>query len=249
MTDPINENPLGGFEQRLLGELREFVQRRTAEQLVDRGSTSSSWRVAGSNLARRASPRSWATAGVLAVVGCTGALIALSAGSTPSLAQAFPILARAGSVLPREALVSILQSSGASFPAARLDVRHARAFKTPLGSGYVLTDKPQDILCVAAPRLGQGGRLGAGCGGVGDVRRNGAGDLESYSAADPNHVSVVDILPRGATATIRESGRQARPLPLHDGVLAIVTSTSARITIKIAGRVSTIPLLSGPIGQ
>ena len=120
-------------------------------------------------------------------------------------------------------------------------MHQARAFQTPFGTGYVLTDKQQNLLCVAAPGFGHSG-WGAGCGAVGDVQRDGTGGLLSYSAADPHQVSVVDILPTGATATIREPGGQTRPLPLHDGVLAIIAPTPAQITTDIAGHATTIDI-------
>ena len=104
-----------------------------------------------------------------------------------------------------------------------------------------MTDASQDVLCVAAPGLSPG-TWGAGCGTAADALRDGTGALQSYSAADPHHVLVVDILPAGATATIQQPGRQPRRLPVPDGVLATVAPTSAQITTNIAGRVSTIDL-------
>jgi hypothetical protein len=78
-------------------------------------------------------------------------LISLSAGSGPQLAQAFPVFARPATTISRDALAAILSQDGATLGDARLDVRHARAFSTPLGTGYVVTDTRADLICVSAP--------------------------------------------------------------------------------------------------
>jgi hypothetical protein len=241
MTPLSAHEPLPAHLERLGNQLTAAAETLNVRRRKRWRSELSPWRSVGGVLSRRSSGRSLAAAGVLVAAACAAVLIVLSAGSTPTLAQAFPILTRPGTVIPRAGLVSMLQSNGAGLSAAGFDVHQARAFQTPLGTGYVLTDKQQNLLCVAAPGLGHSG-WGAGCGAVGDVQRDGTGDLLSYSAADPHQVSVVDILPTGTTATIREPGGQTRPLPLHDGVLAIIAPTPAQITTDIAGHATTIDI-------
>lgn len=243
MTNPTNQTPLGGFEQRLLGELRQLVEQRADEQAIrnDHGPiTPTRWGWVHGVLPRRGLGRSLAAAGALVGAVCAAVLVALSAGSSPTLAQAFPILTHPPTVIPRAALVSLLQSSGAGSSAARLAVNQARAFETPLGTGYVLTDKQQNLLCIATPGFAHS--WGAACGAVRDALNGEGSDLLTYGRANQHQVDVVDILPKGATATIREPGGQTRPLPLHDGVLAVLAPTSAQITTNVAGHVNTTDL-------
>jgi hypothetical protein len=63
------------------------------------------------------------------------------------------------------------------------------------------------------------------------------GDLETFG---PRGASFVDVLPHGATATVRSAGRLARPATLHDGVLAFVTDRPATVTTRIGGRIVTL---------
>jgi hypothetical protein len=214
---------LGGFERRLLTELRAFVAERATDPSAQPATR------------RRVMLRpSLAAALAVAAVACVAALIALSAGSSPSLAQAFPILSRPRTGIPAT-LASFLRSGGVSAEHANLDVRQARAFRTPLGTGYVLTDRDANVMCVAAPGFDH--NWGATCGSAASARRQGVGDLETFA---PQGVSFVDVLPRGAIATIRVAGQRARPATLHDGVLAFVTGRPTTVMTRIAGRVTTL---------
>ena len=166
---------LGGFERRLLIELRAVVTEHAAERSVRQVSRPvSRWSLA---------------AGVAVAAGaCVAVLIALSAGSAPSLAQAFPILRRPGTSIPAT-LASFLRSGGVSAQHARLDVRHARRFRTPLGTGYVLTDRAAEVMCVAAPGFDH--NWAASCGNAAAARRQGVGDLETFG---PRGASVEDVV-------------------------------------------------------
>jgi hypothetical protein len=217
---------LGAFERRLLTELRgvvvEHARNRTAQPVRP----------------RRAFPRrSVAAALAVAAAACVAALIAFSSGSSPSLAQAFPILGRPGTGIP-STLASFLRSGGVSAQRARLDVRHARAFRTPLGTGYVLTDRDAKVICVAAPGFDH--HWGGTCGSAAAARRQGVGGLETFSARS---ASFVDVLPQGATATIRVAGGPARATRLHDGVLAFLTSRPTSVTTRIDGHATTVRIL------
>ncbi len=226
------DTPLGGFEQRLLGELRAVVELRGAQRqiaAVQKGPSRT--------LRPRMASRRWVAAvAVLAPLACAAVLIGLS-GSSPDLAQAFPIFARPATVISREALASIVSQEGATRQNARLDVEHARAFSTPLGTGYVVTDTRANFICVAAPGFSARGGWAADCGPASDAKRYGAGGLGIYGPV--GQVSYVEILPKGATATISRVGGPARPLPLPDGVLTIVVDRPSVITTHIAGRAST----------
>ncbi len=235
MINQPPDAPLGGFEQRLLGELRSVVELRGARQrpvLAGRERPPRARR-------RRVAPRRYlAGVAVLAPLACVAVLFGLS-GSSPDLAQAFPIFARPATAISRDALASIVSQEGATLRNARLDVRHARAFSTPWGTGYLVTDTQANLICVAAPGFASSG-WGADCGRASQAKRDGAGGLLLYGPV--GQVSYVEILPKGATATIRQPGTQTRSLAVPDGVLAIVAHRPTVLTTHIAGRASTIAI-------
>jgi hypothetical protein len=207
---------LGGFEQRLLAELRAVV----AEHAVERP-------------ARRA-PR-WSLAAGLAAVAaaCAAVLIAVSAGSSPSLAQAFPILARPATQIP--STVASLLRGAVTVPRARLDLRHARTFRTPLGIGYVVADRHLNTMCVAAPGFDH--QYGGTCGNATTALHEGVGGLMTFGGRG---TSYVDVLPRDAAVTLRSAGGPARRAILHDGVLAFITDRTTTVTTRIGGHVTTV---------
>jgi hypothetical protein len=226
------DTPLGGFERRLLGELRAVVELRGAGQrpapIIAEPPSRPHW-------PRRAPRRSVAGVAVLALSACAAVLIGLS-GSSPDLAHAFPIFGRPASTISREAFASIVSQQGATLGNARLDVRHARVFSTPWGTGYVVTDTQANLICVAVPGLAGSG-WAADCGQASAVKRHGGGGLELY---DPiGRVGYVEILPQGATATIRHPGSRPRSLAVPDGVLAIVVHRPTVVTTRISGHAST----------
>lgn len=230
--------PLGGFEQRLLGELRAVVEQRATVQLAVRPSRRSQTLLRGRTL-----QGSLAGAALIGSIACVIALLSLS-GSAPNLAQAFPIFDRPATTISRAALASILNDSGATLHNAQLDVRRARAFSTPLGTGYAVTDTHANVICVAAPgfpaRGAAGGSWGAACGKASLAKTAGAGGLKTYGSV--GQVSYVAILPQGATATVRQAGGMPRALPVPDGVLAIVVHHQTSVTTHIAGRATTTVL-------
>ncbi len=223
---------LGGFERRLLTELRAVVADNAAATAAEQRTRQAP---APSRRQLGRSPRWSLVAGLaVAAVACGAALVALSAGSSPSLAQAFPILHRPATGIPAT-LASFLRSSGATPRQATLDVRHARRLRTPLGTGYVLTDRAANVMCVAAPGFDRD--WGAACGTASVARRQGAGGLVMFGGQS---VSFVEVLPRGATATLRTAGGPARSVALRDGVLAFVAARATDVTTQIDGRVTTV---------
>jgi hypothetical protein len=90
-------------------------------------------------------------------------------------------------------------------------------------------------MCVAAPGFDH--NWGGTCGNASTARREGVGDLETFG---PRGVSFVDVLPKGATATISTVGGPVRPAALRDGVLAFVTSRPTTVTTRIDGRATVL---------
>jgi hypothetical protein len=132
-----------------------------------------------------------------------------------------------------------VSQQGATIGNARLDVRHARVFSTPWGAGYVVTDVHANLICVAAPGFAASG-WGADCGKASQAKRKGAGGLLLYGPV--GQVSYVEILPKGASATIGRPSAQTRPLAIPDGILAIVVHRPTVVTTHIAGHASTISI-------
>jgi hypothetical protein len=227
-----SDSPLGGFEQRLLGELLAVVQVRATEARIVSAAPSRSAR----NRRQRPIVRlSFAASGIAVVIACIVALIGLSSGSSPDLAQAFPVFARPSSVISRGALAQIVSQGGATLRNAGLDVQHARAFSTPLGTGYVISDAHADLICAAAPAFDKA--WGASCGTVSQAKREGAGGIQAYGSV--GEASYVAILPADATATIGRLGGPSRRLDMHDGVLAIVVHHPTVVRTLIAGHPQT----------
>ena len=228
-TDP----PLGGYEQRLLDELVTFVELRAAAPVTGMRPAPRPCRVA---LAPRL-----AVAAAVAVAVCVGALIAGSASSGPDLAQALPVFGRPATPIAKSALAQILRDNGAGLRDARLDVRHARAFPTPLGTGYVVADRGAHVICLAAPGFSLGGdgpaSWAATCSAAGPARREGIGGLVAFGTV--GQAAYVEILPRGASATAVSPGRPARALTVRDGVVAILVHRPTTLTIHVDARAIT----------
>lgn len=115
-------------------------------------------------------------------------------------------------VIPAADLRSILSDEGVRRHAAGLDVRHARAFGTELGTGYAFTDPRANLICVAAP--GFGATWGASCGAASKAKRSGAGGLELFGADTASRRSPPPSAPAtpcgAATAPTRS---RSPPLP------------------------------------
>lgn len=244
-----NDPRLGGFEQRLLSELRDFVQLRadsSTEPLVTEGrhrrhvdAKPRQGLIAVFPRALSTAPRrSLAAAGVVVIAGCVAVLIGLSSGSSPSvaLAKEFPVF-RQPAIAGKQLLASILRQQGALPRNVQVDLRSARAIHTPYGTGYVMTDHGANLMCVAVPG---GDGWGADCGSVKASLKYGAGGLQTYATA--HSAELVYVLPAGATATAREPDGKTRPLALPNGVLAIVVHHLTFITIHIAGHANTTAL-------
>ena len=137
----------------------------------------------------------------------------------------------------RKLLASILRQQGALPRNVQVDLHSARAIHTPYGTGYVMTDRGANVMCVAIPG---GDGWGADCGSVQASLKYGAGGLQTYATA--HSAELVYVLPVGATATAREADGRTRPLALPNGVLAIVVHHLTFITIHIARHASVTAL-------
>lgn len=230
-------SPLGGFEHRLLGELRDVVERRAAARVPSQEHLviEPQW-LLSSALKRFVMAPRWFLASVGGAVACAVALIIFSAGSSPSLAQAFPAFA-APPTNVSGFLSGIFRAHGST--AANVDATQARAISTSVGTGYVATDSQANLICVATP--GFTGDWGADCSTVSQAKRYGVGGTETYDSSG-DAVAWAEVLPAGATVTARDASGNTTPLSVTNGVLSITVHHLTYITTTINRHASTTAL-------
>jgi hypothetical protein len=222
----IDRTPLGGFEERLLTQLKAHVSiqpglaLKPGMQSVTRG-----------RLPRLPRASSVLTAAAAAVAMLVAVLNLLPGGQT-ALAQAFPILTQRPAQLPA-ALERILRSQRLPNSSQPSDRERAYAFQAPTGTGYVVVDQQEKWICLFVPGLGTGS---------GNILCEAAFRLLSekprgLKLSGEHHGSeeIVELLPKGSTATLI-STQSARPVALHHGVLTVVTHRPVSITTTINGR-------------
>lgn len=218
--------PLGGFEQRLLTQLRAHVgERAVAVEPLRATST-----VAGSRRSRRLIPRLSVPAAATLVALVTGLLTLLPA-ATPTLAQAFPILDVTAHPLPAR-FARALRARWRSGGEPSFDLRHAYAFRTAAGTGYVVIDRGSRWMCILVPGFSIGA-AGGRCERV-SLARRGQPPLILRISADRRRQEVVALLPRGASATAVSAGHRLRVVP-DRGVLAIVSAGPVTVTTAVSG--------------
>jgi hypothetical protein len=229
--NPTDSRALGGFEERLLERLRTHVDGRLAL----------SYRQEQRPQARTRSRRRPGHRTLLSAVAAVGAVllagVSLVPVSQPTIAQAFPILTHRPRILPA-LLAGILRADGVTPRNARLDLNHAYSFRTPTGTGYVVLDRGTKWLCIVVPGF-LPGRGGARCGSISDEDRASGllGALVVYQR--PAREEIVQVLPKGSTATIITGSGPTRQVALRTGVLAVVTHGAATVSTTVDGRRTT----------
>jgi hypothetical protein len=234
------DTPLGGFEQRLLAQLRAEVAARPVDPIQATPAASIPVRPNPRSSRRRLSTRrvpgrrlpAVATGAIVAIV---VAVLSVLPAASPSLAQAFPILTEQTHVLPAR-LARALRSQWLASAAPRFDLRHAYAFTTPAGTGYVVVDQRTRWLCILVPGFSAGSASGR-CERVA-LARLGDPALSLRIAASAHRQEIVTLLPRHASVKSTTSAGHARRLELHHGVLAIVSHGPVTVTTKVNGHSS-----------
>jgi hypothetical protein len=223
----MTDTPLGGFEQRLLTQLKaEVAARPIAASPVAAPSRSRTAR------ARRASRSVWRlpTAATAAVAALTVAVLSALPAAAPSLAQAFPILSDSTHTLPVR-FVQALRAQWRSGAAPRFDLNHAYAFSTVAGTGYVVVDRRSRWLCILVPGFSAGAN--GRCERVSLAR---LGDPRlSLRIGGRGRQEIVALLPRGARANRETSRGHISRLALRRGVLAITSRNPVTVMTTIGG--------------
>jgi hypothetical protein len=225
----INRTPLDGFEDRLLTQLKAQVASgpRSARQTS---------RTAAASSGRRTHRRR--TGSLLTAVAAAMAAVLVVLNVLPdsqlSLAQAFPILA--GRSQPLSGLVKrILRSQRLTAGDSTFADERAYAFRTPVGTGYVVVNQGTNLLCIVVPDLGTDS---------GSVRCETAVRLLARDSAGIGVVAkpqgrdevIVELLRRGATTRVIGTQGVRRHVALRSGVLTIVTRGPVTVATTIDGR-------------
>jgi hypothetical protein len=211
-----SQTPLGGFEQRLLSELRAEVASRAGV-------------VSPTPAPRRRV--SWRRLPALVTTGIAAiavALLSMLPAASPSLAQAFPILSEQTHTLP-DRFVRLLQAQWHTRAAPRFDLDHAYAFSTPAGTGYVVVDQRSRWLCIFVPGL-RGGAASGRCEQV-TLARAGRPALTVRVGGHAGQ-EIVALLPRGARAA---TATRAVKLRFHSGVVTIASRRPVTLVTTVDG--------------
>lgn len=230
MSAAAADTPLGGFEQRLLTELRAQVAARSVPappQTMPSAKPSHTVAIRHRlRVPRLTAPLAAATAALT-----TGVLTLLPA-TTPALARAFPILGGPTHALPsRLARVLRAQWHGGTSPS--FDLKHAYAFRTAAGTGYVIVDRRTRWLCILVPGFSSN-TAGGRCERV-TLARLGQPPLAVHQSGSGHSQQIIALLPQGATASARTATGQMRRLTFHAGVLAVVSRGPVTVTTTLTG--------------
>jgi hypothetical protein len=174
--------------------------------------------------------RGWLAGGVLAAAILAVVLVVLLSGRAPSVADAFPVLNRPSVITPAE-LRGSLAIYGVSGTGG-LDIGHGRPVSTPWGTGYVLTNPHDTIICVVAPGL-DSHDWGASCANQTQATATGTyWYLWAYDSAT-HSARFIALYPQGATVTSTTRDGTRRSVRLHHGLLAADITQPERISITI----------------
>jgi hypothetical protein len=211
-------------------------------------------------------PRGWvalaATTGAVVV-----AVLVLSAGTTPTDAQAFPILNQRGSDISSNAAVhhALAGASGAlatwipSTTALFDALESAHSFTVPagvdangpgIGRGYLLQSPDGSFLCLVLIELGAAGQPGSlvhsafgpvVCTSTANAEADGLVAVGDASAYETDGNVFVALVPAGATVTLTDSGTTT-PVAINDGIATGTASSASTLSIGIAGVTQTTQL-------
>jgi hypothetical protein len=232
-----SKRPLGGFEQRLLAQLKAEVAARPV--LEPRLDTTLAEPAGPARVRHRrdlakalGSRRRIPAAATAAIAALVVAVLSVLPAAAPSLAQAFPILTERSHVLPTR-LARALKAQWLTGATPRFDLRHAYAFSTPAGTGYVVVDQRTRWLCILVPGFTVGS-AGGRCERVTLARI--ADPALTVRITGRGRQEIVSLLPRGAGAARAAPASDARKRTLRHGVLAVASQNPVTVMTMVDGR-------------
>jgi hypothetical protein len=161
------------------------------------------------------------------VAAIVAVILALSAGSSPQPALAFPILARPATDASDVNLAndSLLKRYGA-------DVTHARAISAAVGTAYAIPASDHGM-CLTVPDPAAG--YGASCATQTEIQRRGL--VVGSVAKDPSEPSdLVVVVPTGATVVIQRDDGFTTTLPIDRGVVTTPFAHGERVVLRVNGQ-------------
>jgi hypothetical protein len=182
-------------------------------------------------LSRARRPLMLGSASSLLAVAVALAIVSLSAGGSPSAAQAFPILRTARVDLPTR----IVAPQG---PVGSV-LRSGHAFSEPYGTGYVVETRDGDTICVLVPSPGSSTTGLAipllACASTPPLEEQGALFTIRERAGSPD--AFVALVPKGGRLTVTATGTTAA-VPVHDGIATGLVRGTETLTLRVARRVA-----------
>jgi hypothetical protein len=241
---------LDPFEERLLERLRGHVA--TREPSPDMTAVSDRPTARGRPAGRLRSFRSLSALAAIGAAAVALVLVLLSSGSAPAPALAFPILNQPAVALPKSAAQIATQDiplQTRSLHGGQVNTSTGRAFPTPWGRGYVLSDKDKQIACVLIRAWHDHWQL-VGCIGPQTASHKGGNWVEYWGSKlkigreHPNTAVDVEIIAQGGTLTAQRISGQphqnGRPhqIALHGGVAVTLIHHTTMFTTQVDGHTS-----------
>lgn len=223
-----------------LVESNPTLQRRSSASVRGLRGRLPRWRAPRRLGLRRWGALHWSIVWVTTAAVAGAVVLAVFAGSSPTAAQAFPVLDEHPALTPAS-LGQALRIYGVAPGDAGLNIRQGHPITTPWGTGYVLTNRDRSVICVLAPGTAAQ-PWGASCARTDIARRYGTASFEYAYDKSADSARFITLLPAGATATAQPADGQPQALAIHDGVLAFDVTSPTILTTRIDGRATVVYL-------
>jgi hypothetical protein len=158
------------------------------------------------------------------LVAATLGIVLLSAGGSPSAAQAFPILTTATVQVRTRAVVGPGQI-------AAFVVSAAHSFVQPYGNAYVAETTGGTRLCLLVPPI-----AGSACVSTHSLEQHGALFTINGPAGSPD--AFIAFVPTGGALTVTANGR-TRAVRATDGVATGVVNHAETLAIRVGSSITT----------
>jgi hypothetical protein len=228
---------LDPFEERLLQQLRDHVA--TREPTPDLAAATQRSPVRRRAIWRLRSVRSISALVAIAAAGVALVFALLSSGSTPTPALALPILNHASLALPAKAAQVARQETDSqtrNLQGGPVNTGSGRAFPTPWGRGYVLSDQARQIACVLMKPWGANWQI-AECVGPQTATHGGGDGAQYWGRKHPNTGINVAIMASGGTLSAQPIGGRPHEVTLHGGVAVTLFHHTTVFTAQTDGHV------------
>ncbi len=173
-------------------------------------------------------PRGWVAIAGTAASAAVAAVV-LSAGTAPSVAQAFPILGTTSVDLRTHVIIAprgiVASALGSAHP-----------FSEPYGTGYVVESPDGNTICLLIPSpsstpAGPSTSLVA-CGSTQSLEQQGTAFVVNGPAGSPD--AFVALVPAGGGLTVTADGATTA-VPADDGIATGVISQAEGLTLQVGG--------------